>query len=295
MRLTESFFRKEAMLDVTGRLAVFANQDGVELAGFAIGHERPRSGLGVLYLHGKGGNFYTGPSRFMPVGLADENCLHLSMNMRCHDIGYTRYDVVSPDISVGGATTDGGAWERTSEGWKDIDAGIDYLRGHGCTRIVLVGHSSGGLYTGLYPDEGHLVVGRVFLSPLISSKTAFQIWFPAQEDRDRAQATAHSMVSEGRGEQLIPLRTWYWAISARSLLERIAEPDDYFESALQRHSCPLLVIWGGQESRVEDWKRTFGSLQDRECLLYEIAGAEHHYAGFEDHAVAQMREFLRRL
>ena len=164
------------MFTVSGRLAVFRNEDDVELAGFAMGPERPSSGLGVLYLHGKGGNFYTGPGRFLSIGLADKDCLHLSMNMRCHDVGYTRYDMESPDISVGGAVVDGGAWERTAEGWKDIDAGIAYLQEQGCTRVVLAGHSSGGLYTGVYEDRRGIIAGRVFLSPLMTSRTAFQVW-----------------------------------------------------------------------------------------------------------------------
>lgn len=280
------------MFSVPGRLAVFPNDDGVELAGFAVGPERPSSGLGVLYLHGKGGNFYTGPGRFLSMGLADRDCLHLSMNMRCHDIGYTRYDIESPDISAGGAVTDGGAWERTKEGYKDVDAGIAYLRTHGCERVVLAGHSSGGLYVGLYPDRHDLVTGRVFLSPLMTSRTAFQVWFRSEQDRDAARARAEQLVASGHGEHLLPLPTWYWAISARSLLERIEEPDDYFESALRGWRCPVLVIWGGQESRVAEWKRMFGALDDRSCRMLEIPEAGHHYTGYEHLVVEAARAFL---
>lgn len=283
------------MLSVPGRLAVFRNVDDVELAGFAMGPEHPRSGLGVVYLHGKGGNFYTGPGRFLSVGLADMDCLHLSMNMRCHDIGYTRYDMESPDIFDGGALCDGGAWERTSEGWKDIDAAISYLEEQGCTRVVLVGHSSGGLYTGTYEDRRDVVVGRVFLSPLLTSRTAFRVWFRSQAERDDVRSRAEQMVAQGLGERLIALPTWYYAISARSLLERVAEPDDYFEDAMRRWSCPVLVVWGLEESRTADWERVFGSLSDRPCRMVGVPEAGHHYTGKEPSVVDAVREFVLEL
>lgn len=280
------------MFTVPGRLAVLKNEDDVELVGFAMGPERPSSGIGVLYLHGKGGNFYTGPGRFLSIGLADCDYLHLSMNMRCHDLGYTRYDMESPDISVGGATCDGGAWERTFEGWKDIDAGVAYLQGHGCTRIVLAGHSSGGLYTGVYEDSRDVIVGRVFLSPLMTSRTAFAVWFGSAAERDATRARAESMVAQGQGERLVPLPVWYYAISARSLLDRVGEPEDYFEQGLRRWRSPVLGIWGGLEGRVADWERTFAALNDRPCRTLTIPDVGHHYTGREDVVVEAMRDFL---
>jgi pimeloyl-ACP methyl ester carboxylesterase len=284
------------MFDVSGRLAVFANQDDVELAGFAVGPERPQSGLGVIYLHGKGGNFYTGPGRFLSLGLADEDCLHLSMNMRCHDIGYTRYDMEPPDISVGGAVIDGGAWERTAEGYKDIDAGIAYLREHGCDRIVLAGHSSGGLYTGIYEDSARVIVGRVFLSPLMTSRTAFQVWFSSDEQRAEVQELAEQMVADGRSEHLIPLPSWYYGITPRALLERIHEPEDYFAAGCATWSCPTLGVWGGLESRVAQWTQVFDGLAaDRPVRTLLIPETGHHYYGYENLVVEEMRAFLDEL
>lgn len=283
------------MISVDGRLVIFTNADGVELAGFAVGPERSQSGLGVLYLHGKGGNFYTGPGRFLSVGLADEGCVHLSMNMRAHDIGYTRYDMEPPDISVGGAVVDGGAWERTSDGYKDIDSGIAYLQAQGCERIVLVGHSSGGLYTGIYDDRQGVVCARVFLSPLMTSRTAFQVWFASDAEREGVRTSAQQMVADGRGEQIIALPTWYYAISARSLLERMSEPDDYFAAGLAKWQAPTLVIWGDAESRVAEWERVFGALADRPCTMLGIPNTAHHYFGHETFVVDAVRSFLHSL
>jgi pimeloyl-ACP methyl ester carboxylesterase len=283
------------MFDISGRLAVFENEDGIELTGFVTGAAPPRSGLGIIYLHGKGGNFYTGPGRFLSAGLADLDCLHLSMNMRCHDVGYTRYDMEPPDIFAGGAVCDGGAWERTTEGYKDVDAAIVYLRARGCERIVIVGHSSGGLYTGVYEDREQVVVGRVFLSPLMTSRTAFSMWFGSDAERERVRAQAAAMVTDGHGEQLIALPIWYYAISARSLLERIAEPADYFEAGLRQWASPTLVVWGEHEGRIADWRRVFGALTDRPCRLLEIPGTAHHYFGHEDLVTEATRGFLTEL
>lgn len=275
-----------------GELVVFHNQDGFELAGFLQGDDDPRSGLGVLYLHGKGGNFYTGPSRYLPAGLLDGGHLQLAMNMRCHDIGYTRYDMEAPDISDGGAECDGGAWERTAEGWKDLRAGVDLLLSRGCRQVVLVGHSSGGLYTGVYPDDRGVIAGRVFLSPLMTSRTAFQVWFLDAEARRHAEDRATAMVAAGDGEALMTLPCWYYAISARSLLERLAEPEDFFATGLDGWREPVLLIWGALENRGPAWEQQFAQLTDRPCRTLRIPDAGHHFAGRESEVIDALGTFL---
>lgn len=160
---------------------------------------------------------------------------------------------------------------------------------------MLAGHSSGGLYTGVYNDTRSVIAGRVFLSPLMTSRTAFQVWFDSASERDEARARAEVMVAEGHGERLLPLPTWYYAISARSLLERIAEPDDYFAQGLRGWSSPVLGVWGGREGRVDEWARVFGGLDDRPCQTVTIPGAGHHYTGYEARVVDVLRDFLVKL
>jgi pimeloyl-ACP methyl ester carboxylesterase len=271
---------------------VFQNQDGFELVGFLQGENDPQSGLGVLYLHGKGGNFYTGPSRYLPAGLLDAGHLQLAMNMRCHDLGYTRYDIESADITAGGAECDGGAWERTAEGWKDLRAGVDLLLARGCRQVVLVGHSSGGLYTGVYQDDRAVIAGRVFLSPLMTSRTAFQVWFRDAEERQHARRQAAALVADGRGETLLTLPCWYYAISARSLLERLEEPEDFFGTGLSGWHEPVLGIWGALEDRCPAWEQRFAELTDRPCRTLRIPDAGHHYAGHEAKVGDAVRAFL---
>jgi hypothetical protein len=41
----------------------------------------------VIHLHGKGGNFYTGPGRFIPLLTRDHDVAHLAINFDCHDLG----------------------------------------------------------------------------------------------------------------------------------------------------------------------------------------------------------------
>src|SRR5215207_1188028 len=103
------------------------------------------AGPAVLLLHGKTQNFYSGPGRFLPPALVAAGYTCLTLNMRCHDLGYTRDDLPYANIDQLAADSQcqlaGGAWEHLESGHLDLGAGVDYLRGRGYARVALVGHS----------------------------------------------------------------------------------------------------------------------------------------------------------
>ncbi|MGH3663902.1 MAG: alpha/beta fold hydrolase [Micromonosporaceae bacterium] len=249
----------------------------------------------VLLLHGKGANCYSGVSRFLPPLLADAGIRTLALNMRSHDLGYTRMDVPFVDLEDGPAQVDGGMWENLVTAQLDVAAGIRFLIDEGAPEVALCGHSSGGFYAALHDPADVRVSSRVLLSPLVSQRRPLDLWFGGEGELAGALALARDMVEAGRGEQLIPTPLWYYAISARALLQRAAEPDGRFVGALAGCGAPILVAWGSLEGRGEDWDALAGQFPHVSAGVIE--GAEHNYLGSEesvarlvaDHAFASLR------
>ena len=243
----------------------------------------------VVHIHGKGGNFYTGPGRFVPELTPGEPLAHLSINMRCHDLAYSRYDGVWDDVDAA-AVVAGGMWEDLSVGHLDLEAAVDFLRARGHRIVVMAGHSSGGFYTADYGARHPEIEGRIFLSPLTGNGTALPRWFPAPGDLDAALAKASSLVADGKGHWLIPLPTWYFAVSAQSLLERAAEPAGIWLRDVQACPSPLLMLWGDTEDRDQLWRNLCDQMDLPGLQTHVVAGADHQYTGYE----AQVAEMVTR-
>lgn len=235
----------------------------------------------LVHLHGKGGNFYGLPGRLLAPGLVSPTLVHIAVNMRCHDLGYTRTDAYSPDFTDGPVPVGGGWWEDLTDGLGDIAAAAEYARSLGCQEVFLVGHSSGGFYATQYSGRIGGVAGLVLLSPLMSNKTALPVWFPDETDLDRTLGRARELVTDGRGHEVIPLRSWYYGISAASLLQRAAEPEGVWAADLAAADCPVLMVTGGVESRVALWRQEMRHARHPGSRIVKIDHADHHYAGFE--------------
>jgi len=280
----------------SSRLVTIETSDGVLLDGLLT--EPPDARAAVLYLHGKGCNFYVGPGRFVPERSSLEDICHLSINMRCHDLGYTRPDVPAVDMPMTPgkdrpSPVAGGMWEVLADGHKDLGAAVRYLRDRGYERVFIAGHSSGGFYTADYCARDPDIAGRILLSPLTSNKTPLNIWFPTAEALDEAIAQARQLVASGDGHRLIPLPTWFYAISASSLLERSEEADDAWMKAVSGSKAPVLMIWGGGEGRSPSWAKFWGDLPVEDKKHYVVEGADHLYLGFEDEVTQVVDEFLQ--
>lgn len=252
--------------------------------------------LGLVHVHGKGGNFYSLPFRPLAPRLAVPGAVHVSVNMRAHDLGYTRTDVVSadsvvePDVAVGG-----GMWEDLTLGVHDIDAAVEHARGLGARQIVLVGHSAGGFYAADYVARRPGVAGVVMLSPLTSNTTNLAMWFPGPGEQAEAIARAQALVDAGRGHHLVPIGAWYYAVSARTLLQRVSEPDGVWSRNLEQGGVPVQVQWGTAESRGPLFQRLVDELRLDVKEAVPIPECDHNYVGFEDVAAAHARAFIARL
>lgn len=252
----------------------------------------PRTAL--IHLHGKGSNFYGVPGRLLAPTWVVPDLVHLAVNMRCHDLGYTRTDITSPDFTAGLVPVAGGWWEDLAAGIDDVTAAVAYARGLGCRRIFLVGHSSGGFYATQYAARVGDVAGLILLSPLTSNKTALPVWFPDEAQLDLALEQAREAVSAGRGHEIIPLPRWYYGISAASLLQRAAEPDGVWAADLAAADCPVLMVIGGAESRAALWRDEMGRARHPDSRTVELDGADHHYVGFEEQVRSEVAAFVTR-
>lgn len=283
----------QVVADSPARLVRVVTDAGQPIDAMLTGAPVGEAVAAVVHLHGKGGNFYTGPGRFIPDGSRAEPIAHLSVNMHCHDLGYTRYDVPSPDFSTADIPVGGGFWENIAKGHEDVGATVDYLRSLGYRRIFLSGHSSGGYYAVDYAARDADVAGVVLLSPLTTNRTVLPRWFPGPGELDEALAQARDLVAAGRGHQLLPLSSWYYAISAASLIERAADSPDQWEKSLAALPCPVLMIWGEKESRHELWTDIAHRARKPDLRWRSLPDCEHHFIGHEDTVTRDVTAFVR--
>jgi hypothetical protein len=241
--------------------------------------------IGMLHVHGKGSSILSGPARFLPPLLP--GMAHLAVNMRCHDLGYT---VGTDDFAV-----DGGMWEDLAAGHQDLEAGVAHLRERGVEQVVVCGHSSGGFYAADLMPRVEGVAAWVLLSPLTTNRNPFALWWPDPAEQARAVGQARALAAAGRGRDLIPVPGWFHAISAGSLLQRIAEPDGVWLSDLRHAAAPVLMAWGDAEPRHAHWLEMFAAFagpRDRQVVL---PGAGHYYRGQEPDLAAAVAGFLGEL
>ncbi len=284
-----------ALSSVPVRLIQLGTEDGAVLDALLYDPPSVDRSVAIIHLHGKGTSFLSGPGRFIPPLWPE--VLHLSLNMRFRDLAFTRTDIQDEELSNGKipAGIGGGFWERTADGNLDIAAAVAYLKESGASRILLAGHSSGGMYTGIYGATHPEIFARVLISPLTSSRTAFPRWFPESRERDAVINQARGLVEAGRGDTLIALPRWYYAISAKSLVDRVAEPEDFWIDQMNRSSSPLLMLWGEKEPRSALWRSLFERLDTETRTMNIVPGAGHYFQGFEQEVVDHMRNFLESL
>lgn len=246
----------------------------------------------LLHLHGKGGNFYSGPSRFLPAHLRDAPFRHLSLNLRSHDLAYTRDDVPYRDFESGSTEADGGYWEDLETGDLDIGAGIDLLTGLGDVPLFVAGHSAGGFYAAMQSATDRRVAGQILMSSVIDNKRALRFWFPQPGELRESRDRARRMVEAGQGRTLMPLRHWYYAISATTLLQRAAEPDRRWNDAIARTDAPTLLLWGERETRADLWNRLYEELPVPRKRRAVIPDCGHDYLGGEQTVAEEVARFV---
>jgi hypothetical protein len=255
-------------------------EDGSLLQGVVSAPRQGGATAAVLHVHGKGGNFYSGPPRTLPPLIAPDRTVHLSLNLRCHDLAYSRLGNAA-GIATGAGAAHGGMWESLDEGAPDIAAGVGWLRDTTGLPVVVVAHSAGGWFLADHPADAPPLAGRVFLSPLTSVRFPLGIWWPGPGELDAVAARARAMVAAGEGHLLVPVPSWYYAISAASLVERLDERPGRWLEGCNATGSPVLLVWGAEESRAAEWDALFGRLTAPVRRRLELPGTGHEYDGAE--------------
>jgi pimeloyl-ACP methyl ester carboxylesterase len=224
----------------------------------------------ALLVHGKVMNFYTGPGRILPPYLTAMGFTCLAMNRRGHDLGGIRNVRESY----------GGSWEKFSDSQLDIAAGIAALRERGCSSIVLIGHSFGGIAAAAYAGDRPADVAALALCSagtggldyLIQSSRRGML---AADRHEAVDAEARRLVAEGRGDQMIALPGWWYAITAASWVDLSINVPVTLRN-VQRYPGPLLALRGSRED-AELYPAEAMAAASRRGKLAVIPEADHFY------------------
>ncbi|MBI3091244.1 MAG: alpha/beta fold hydrolase [Candidatus Tectomicrobia bacterium] len=275
-------------------VVTFKATDGFPLNGLLY---TPTGGAATaaLLVHGKTCNLFGVPGGMSPRAFATAGIASFAINMRVNSLGYSRGDVPFLNWDDFQFNMAGGAWEKLEDGHKDLEAAVAYLHRLGYAKIVLVGHSSGGFYCGDYAGRAQNFDGLILLSPLMTNRYSLAAWFKDEAEAQATEQRARQMVAEGEGHLLIPLRHWYYAISAATLIDRISERPGWWDDALRKNRKPTLLLYGGTEARVKEWHEKFEKvIAAPRKEIVGIEGSEHLYLGYENQVNEAMLAFIRR-
>ncbi len=123
---------------INGTLLEFTTSDGIRLNAFLAG--KRRKVVCIIYVHGMGGNFYSGTAQKRLMRDASKNGMaFLAINTRGHDtVAYLSRPEKRKKWLTGG--TDLEVFEKCA---LDIEAAVALARRLGFRSIILAGHSTG--------------------------------------------------------------------------------------------------------------------------------------------------------
>ena len=187
-----------------------------------------------LLVHGTGSNFYSaGVLQAFAEQLVSAGHSVARINTRGHDI------ISSPSA--------GAAFESIADCVHDLRAWVDELSRRDFSRVVLVGHSMGGVKAifSQAHDPHPNVAAVIGVSPPRFCHAEWQSSPQAQLFRDHF-ARATELVEAGRGDELLlvqqPLPLW---LTAAGFLAKYGPHDNYdFIPLLPRLNRPTLLIVG---------------------------------------------------
>lgn len=247
--------------------------DGVPLDGLLYEpRDRPAVGC-VQLLHGNGGNFYTGPPRFLPPHLVARGFACLAYNRRGHDILTTHNS----------RAAHGNAFQTIAESVADNRLAAEWLAERGYAAPVLVGHSNGGMLAVRHAADHRGTPAMVLLSAHRGGDfitTASRHGLLARDRLPEVVEHARALVADGRGDALISLPSWWYAISASSLLDLMANAPDIVELA-PRIACPTLYVRGAAEPAELYPAEAFAERATGPVDVRVVEGCDHWYNGIE--------------
>jgi len=241
----------------------------------------------VILVHGTAGNFYApGILEHVSKAVVASGTPALRINTRGHD-GL---------VGVRG----GAALENIDDCRLDLATWFSWARDNGRQRIILVGHSMGGIKSIYAAAEAAIdPVAIVAISPPRFCHQMFQN-HPAAGAFREDYSRATELLANGHGDELIqvrqPLPMW---IRASGYVEKYG-PEDQFDlvGQLPRVTCPVLVLVGDQtiqhspafNSLPEDLAGL--DLPDDRLGIEVIPGGDMHYTNDPDEPIRRTVNWL---
>lgn len=239
----------------------------------------------VLICHGNTNNFYSGPSAFLPPRLVGAGYTCLAFNRRGHDV----------IVTLEGKRMGGGAFQTAAEGIADNEYAAAFLAGRGLPLVVVAGHSNGGMLAARYAADHPELPALVLLSAHAGGPDIYlRTCAAGRMAGDRAREfldRARELVADGRGDELILMPGWWFAISAASLVDRHENTPDTLADA-ERISCRSLFLVGSLESRLSYPAEEFARRSPGSAQWRVIDGADHWYTGLHEPVADLVAEWL---
>jgi pimeloyl-ACP methyl ester carboxylesterase len=236
----------------------------------------------VMLLHGNAMNFYVGAPRFLPPTLTELGFVCLSFNRRGHDILSTR----------NGRSAEGAAFQSTAEGIADNAFAARWMTDRGYPAPIVIGHSNGGMlgvaHVAAHPETPALVLLSAHRGGTGAATVAARRALGGDQI-DKRIAEAEALVVAGQGATLMLMPSWWFVLSAASLVDRFRTMPDILDLA-PRIVCPVLYVRGDAEPAAAYPAEDFAQLADGPCDVAIVPGCDHFYNGRE----AQVTDLVSR-
>lgn len=235
---------------------------------------RGTAGGAAQLMHGNGGNFYTGPCRFLPPHLLGLGLACLSYNRRGHDT-----------ISCRTREPEGNAFQTVAQAIADNDRARAFLAGRGHPRPVVIGHSNGGLLAALHvashPDTPALVLLSAHCGGPEMPRRASALGLLGGDRLAEISQRARELTAAGRAGELMLMPGWWYVTSAGAFADMEANLPRLLDTA-PAIRCPVLFLRGEQEDRDLYPAERFADKAGAPVDVQIVPGADHFYTGLED-------------
>lgn len=250
----------------------------------------------VLIIHGLAGNFYnSGLLNFLARSWHDSGTSVLLGNTRGHDL-------LSLSAHQGRTVLAGSAVEDVGDAAADLEGWFRFLTGQGCERILLVGHSLGGIKS-LLAQATRPAPQVIAILALSATRLNHQQFLQSSAGETFAGdfGRARELTEQGRGTEIthfhFPFPTW---MQASSYCDKYGPASAYdWTKVIAAVTVPVLLTYGERELNEhpafetvrEVVQETIAPLAN--ATLCEIPGADHFYVGCFDALWNALRDWLR--
>jgi dienelactone hydrolase len=251
---------------VTVEQVALTTSDGARLDGIVYRPGGKPSAVGLMLVHGFGGNFYGAYFPYLGRAAAQRGMVALALNMRDHDTGPKTSDF--------------------TDNQNDIAAGVEHLRGLGAKKIALLGQSMGTnrvLYYQAASGDPTIVATVLVSGP--GNLFQWNVWQFGQKKAQETVNDALRMQAEGRDRDLMvvelgPLgKALYTPRYLLSLRGPNAKSDPY--QNIQKVKNQVLILQGEADKLIEpeiaERLRKAVANDAKVDVLY-VEGADHGFS-----------------